>query len=102
VEFIIIHVNEYVIQIFASILSYRDRKAKCTVLVIQLFIQKCVQPHGNRTNVLPHMNLYVSMRHELSFHFALRDLRTSFVQKQTLYIKVHEQLQSATVHPHDL
>ena len=33
------------------------------------------------------------MRHELSYHFAFRDLRTSFVQKQTLYIKVHEQLQ---------
>ena len=32
----------------------------------------------------------------MSYHFALRDLRTSFVQKQTLYIKVHEQLQSGT------
>ena len=76
--------------------------AKSTVLVIQLFLQKCVQPHGDRTNVLPHMNLYVSMGHELSYHFALRDLRTSFVQKQTLYIKANEQLQSATVQSHDL
>jgi len=88
--------------------SYLDSRArscfrvKCTVLVIQLFLQKCVQPHGDKTNVLPHMNLYVSMRHELSCHFVLRDLRTSFVQKQTLYIKVHEQLQSATVQSHDL
>jgi len=32
----------------------------------------------------------------LFFCFALRDLRTSFVQKQTLHIKVHEQLQSGT------
>jgi len=55
--------------------------AKCTVLVIQLFLQKCVQPHEDRTNVLPHVYLYVSMRYELSYHFALRDLRTSFVQK---------------------
>jgi len=37
-------------------------KAKCTVLVIQLFLPKCTQPHENGLYILPHINLYLSMR----------------------------------------
>ena len=36
----------------------------------QLFLPNGVQPHEDRMDVLPHMNLYVSMRHELLHHFA--------------------------------
>jgi len=68
----------------------RTPQAKYMVRVSKLLLLKCVQPHEDRTKLLLHMNLYVSMRYELSYYFAIRDLRTSFVQKQTLYIKVHE------------
>ena len=30
-------------------------RAKCTVLVIQLFLQNCAQPNEDRTYVLPHI-----------------------------------------------
>ena len=36
--------------------------AKCTVLVIQLFLTNCVQSHDNCFEVLPHINLYLSTR----------------------------------------
>ena len=37
-------------------------QAKCTVLVIQLFLTNCVQAHDNKLEVLRHINLYLSTR----------------------------------------
>ena len=40
------------------IMSLKERnldRAKCTVLVIQLFLQNCAQPHEDRAYVLPHI-----------------------------------------------
>ena len=45
----------------------RETKAKCKVLDIQPFLQNYAQPHY-RTYVLPHINLYLSMRDAWSYH----------------------------------
>jgi len=45
----------------------RETKAKCKVLVVQLFLQNYAQPH-HRIYVLPHINLYLSMRDAWSYH----------------------------------
>jgi len=42
--------------------SSRTLKAKCTVLVIQLFLTNCIQAHDNCLKVLLHINLYFSTR----------------------------------------
>ena len=39
-----------------------ETEAKCTVLVIQLFLTNCIQAHDNCLQVLPHINLYRSTR----------------------------------------
>jgi len=41
---------------------FESIKAKCTVLVIQIFLPQCAQPHENGLHILPHINLYLSMR----------------------------------------
>jgi len=38
------------------------QEAKCTVLVIQLFLTNCVKAHDNCLEVLLHINLYLSTR----------------------------------------
>jgi len=45
-------------EIFSVELTRCDTLAKCTVLVIQLFLTNCVQAHDNCLEVLPHINLY--------------------------------------------
>jgi len=49
-------------------LSLLLQLTKCTVPAIQLFLQNCAQPHEDRTCVLSHINLYLSMRHAMSYH----------------------------------
>ena len=74
--------------LIARIIGRRGRvishiKAKCTVLVIQLFLQNCAQSHEDRTYVLPHITLYRSTRHARSYcpskNFVFKD--QEFVSK---------------------
>jgi len=44
-----------------------NHPAKCTVLVIQLFLQYCTQPQEDRTYALPQINLYLSTTHVRSY-----------------------------------
>jgi len=39
-----------------------ELSAKCTVLVIQLFLTNCIQAHDNLLEVLRHIKLYLSTR----------------------------------------
>ena len=51
-------------------LSLSLRLATYTVRANKILLPKCTQPNKDGMNVLPQTNLYVAMRHELSYHFA--------------------------------
>jgi len=63
-------------------------RASCRVRMGQLFLQKCAHAHEDKTYVLPHVNLYLLMRHERSYHFAppwpanLHSLKTDSIHKK--------------------